>query len=113
MKYLLLLCLSLPLCVSVCTASEPNALRNKITRDTTVQGYPCARGEAWFFPDGSLNQCNLSRPAAIGSDLRVPRGAVIELWPDGPAHFLLLHHSAILSGYRVRGGTQHGLARGA
>lgn len=113
MKSVLLICLFFSLCTGVCTASEPNALRYQIPHDTTIQGYPCSRGEAWFYPDGSLNQCTLSRPAAIGSDLRVPRGAVIELWPSGAAHYLMLQHPGVLAGYRVRGSTRHGLSRGA
>jgi hypothetical protein len=113
MKIGLLVSLLFSLCAGVCSASEPNALRNKVARDTTIQGYPCAKGEAWFYPDGSLNQCTLSRPAAIGGDLSVPRGSVIELWPDGAAHYLMLQHPTVLAGYRVRGGTRVGFSRGA
>lgn len=112
MKYVLLLCALFALTVTVCSASEPNAVRNKISHDSTIQGFPCARGAAWFYPDGSLNQCTLSRPAAIG-DLRVPRGSVVEFWPSGTAHLLMLPHAGLLAGYRVRGGTRFGLSRGA
>jgi len=93
-------------------ASEPNALYNHISHDTTIQGFPCAKGETWFYPDGSLNQCRLSRPAVLG-DVRVPGGSVVEFWPNGEAHFLLLQRPMVLGGYRVRGGTRRGLSLGA
>jgi len=112
MKRLLWFCLLVTFCASICKASEPNAVRNKIAHDATIQGFPCARGVAWFYPDGSLNQCTLARPAALG-DVRVPRGSVVELWPSGAAHFLLLPHSGVLAGHHVRGGTRVAFSRGA
>ncbi|HEX4308461.1 MAG TPA: hypothetical protein VHZ25_00470 [Acidobacteriaceae bacterium] len=111
-KVLLFFCLLFVLRVSVCTAAEPNALRNTISRDTAVQGYACARGDAWFYPDGSLNECRLAQPTALG-DLRIPRGSIIDLWPDGAAHYLMLPHPTLLAGYRVRGGNRMALSRGA
>jgi hypothetical protein len=87
---------------SVSIASEPNALHNKLPHDTVIQGYPCAKGDAWFYPDGSLDQCILSRTTVLG-DLQVPRRSVIELWPDGATRHVTLPHSAVISGYRVRG----------
>ncbi len=98
--------------VRICPASEPNAIRDKVAHNTTIQGFPCARGVVWFYPDGALDECTLSAPAAIG-DLRVPRHSVVELWPDGGARFVMLPHTAVLGSYRVRGGTLHGLSRGA
>jgi hypothetical protein len=109
---LFLFCLLFALRVSVCGASEPNALRNKMTHDTIVQGYACGRGDAWFYPDGSLNECRLARPTSLG-DLRIPRGSIIDLWPDGAAHYLMLPRPTVLAGYRVRGGNRRGLSRGA
>jgi hypothetical protein len=88
---------------SVSTASEPNALRTRIPRDTLIQGVPCAKGDAWFYPDGSLDQCTLSRTSILG-DLQVPRRSVIELWPTGATRNLTLPHSAVISGYHIRGG---------
>ncbi|MGD0367573.1 MAG: hypothetical protein ABSA94_08940 [Acidobacteriaceae bacterium] len=88
---------------SVSTASEPNALRTRIPRDAVIQGYPCAKGDAWFYPDGSLNQCTLSRTTVLG-DLQLPRRSVIELWPGGATRHLTLPHNAVISGYRLRGG---------
>ena len=112
MKYALLLCAPFLLSATISAASEPNALHNRILHDTTIQGYPCAKGDAWFYPDGSLNQCTLSRSAALG-DLPVPRGSVVEFWPNGAAHYLMLQRPADLAGYKIRGATRVGLSRGA
>jgi hypothetical protein len=108
---LLLFCLFSFFSISVCTAAEPNAVRDKFVHDTTVQGHPCARGEAWFYPNGALNQCQLSRPAILG-DLRIPRGSIIELWPSGAAHHITLSRQTVVAGYTVRGASHLGF-RGA
>jgi hypothetical protein len=112
MKTAALLSTVLFLCVGVASASEPNALRNRIAQNTTIQGYPCARGEIWFYPDGALNQCRLSQPASLG-DLRVPGGSIVEFWPNGAPHYLMMRRPARFDGYTVRGGTRWGLSRGA
>jgi len=111
-KALLLFCFVLAGGLAVSGASEPNAIRDKLGRDTTLQSFPCARGDVWFYPDGALDQCTLSRSATVG-DLRIPRGSVIELWPDGGARYLVLRRAGLLAGYRVRGGTRLALVRGA
>jgi hypothetical protein len=105
---LLLFCLFIVSSINICTAAEPNAVRDKFARDTTVQGHPCARGEAWFYPDGALDQCKLSRPTNLG-DLRIPRGSIIELWPGGAAHYVTLSRQTVLAGYNVRGASHLGL----
>jgi hypothetical protein len=93
--------------VSVCSASEPNAIRNKLEHDKTIQGVPCAKGDAWFYPDGALNQCALSRNATIG-DILAPHHSVIELWPTGAPHLLRISHNATVGGYRVMGSPRTG-----
>ncbi len=95
---------------SVATASEPNAVHTRLPRQTTIQGYPCDRGDAWFYPDGSLNQCTLARPSTLG-DFRVPRGSVIEFWPEGATHHLTLSRDAVFAGYRLRGAKHFGRSR--
>lgn len=101
---LLPVCLVLAVVASVCGASEPNAIRNKLESDKTIQGIPCARGTAWFYPDGALNECTLSRAVTLGG-VEVPRRSVLELWPNGAAHYLTISRRAVVGGYRVMGGT--------
>ena len=102
-------CLAFVVAVSACCASEPNAIRNELGRDTTIQGVPCAKGEAWFYPDGALDQCTLSRSATIG-DVVAPQRSIIELWPNGAAHYLRIPHTAMVAGYRVMGSPRVGFS---
>jgi len=99
---LLPICLMCAVGVSLCLASEPNAIRNKLDHDSTIQGIPCARGDAWFYPNGALNQCTLSRSTKIG-DVLAPRHSVVEVWPNGAPHYLTIPRSAMVGGYRVMG----------
>jgi hypothetical protein len=88
--------------VSVCGASEPNAIHNKLPHDTTIQGIPCFRGDAWFYPDGALNECTLSKSTPLG-DVQAPRRSIVQLWPDGTPHFVALPRNTVVNGYRVMG----------
>jgi hypothetical protein len=99
----LLFCLVFAGMVGIAAASEPNALHTRIVHDTTLQGFVCARGDVWFYPDGSLNECRLAQPSSIGG-WPVPRGSVIELWPGGAARSLSLGREVVFAGYRVSGG---------
>lgn len=99
------LCLFFAVVVSVCGASEPNAIHNKLRRDAEIQGIPCFRGDAWFYPNGALNQCVLSRPAALG-DILAPRRSIVELWPNGAPHFVALRRNTVVNGVRVMGSSR-------
>lgn len=102
---LLPVCLLLAVVASVCSAAEPNSIRNKLATDKTIQGIPCARGTAWFYPDGALNECTLSRSTTLG-DVEVPRRSIVDLWPNGAAHYLTISRPAVIGGYRVMGGAR-------
>ena len=61
-----------------------------------IQGYPCDKGYAFFYADGSLSQCSVSRGTQFG-EARVPRGSIVHLTPDGkPAYAMLIHDAPIL-----------------
>jgi len=102
---LLPICLMFIVGVSLSRASEPNAIRNKLEHETVIQGIPCARGDAWFYPNGALNQCTLSQPAKIG-DVLAPRRSLIEVWPSGAPHYLTTPRNAMVGGYRVMGNSR-------
>lgn len=89
--------------VSACAASTPATERRKLAQNTTIQGYPCARGWAWFYAGGSLRQCAVSRQATFG-EARIPAGSIIVLTPDGKPHHVFLSQDCSLAGYNVRGG---------
>jgi len=93
-------------------APLPHLTRRHLGRDVVIQGYPCARGYAWFYDSGSLNRCFASRSTSFG-EAQIPRGSVIQLWPDGATQFAMLAHRATVAGYYVSGGSFLGPAEGA
>lgn len=104
----LLFCLVLP---SACWAFAPNSIRNKLQHNTTIQGYPCARGSIWFYPSGALNQCVLARVWTVG-DAHIPRNSILILRSDGTVDYVLLSHDTVIDGYRSEGGAFMGTAEG-
>ena len=80
-----------------------NTGRRDLKAATEVPGYPCAAGYAWFFGDGRLSSCSVSRDTAFG-ELTVPAGSEIYLTADGKPRFVFLSHDAHVGGYFCRGG---------
>jgi hypothetical protein len=95
-----LICLVL---VSSSWAAEPNAIRDKLTHNTAIQGVPCGRGYAWFYPSGALNQCSLSGEWKV-ADARLPKGSIVVLRPDGTVHHVMLSRETVIGGYPAEGG---------
>jgi hypothetical protein len=65
--------------------SKPQTHRKTLDQPAEIQGYPCAKGYAWFFADGKLANCFVSRDIAFG-EATVPAGSWITLLPDGKPH---------------------------
>lgn len=93
------------------TASQPPPRRQTLTRDTVLQGYPCAKGYAWFYLGGKLDRCTVSRQTAFGQ-AQIPAGSIIELWPNGTTRYVMLAHNAVVLGYNAMGGSLLGPAEG-
>jgi antitoxin component YwqK of YwqJK toxin-antitoxin module len=102
--------LTLPLPVSA--ALLPQGVRKALDRPAMIQGYPCAKGHAWFYANGHLKQCSLWRETAFGEAL-APAGSIIILRPDGKPAFLLLSHAAWIAGNQCAGGSWLGPAEGS
>lgn len=90
---------------------RPAVSRKTLDQPTGIQGYPCAKGYAWFYPDGQLDQCSIAREIAFGEVL-VPSGSIIHLLPDGKSQYVMLSHDAPVLGYRCRGGSWLGPGEG-
>src|SRR5664279_4599087 len=90
---------------SSCTTHPPRetTTRKQLSIPTEIQGYPCAAGYAWFFADGKLASCFVSRETAFG-EVTVPEKSIIYLGHDGTPHFVFLAHDAKVDGYVCRGG---------
>ncbi len=93
-------------------AALPHLTRQVLAAETTVQGYPCARGYEWTYPDGRLAQCAVARDTTFG-ELAVPAGSIIVLRPDGRPHHVFLAHDAWVAGYHAMGGSFLGPGEGS
>ena len=93
-------------------SGQPEATRRHLAGNTTIQGYPCAKGYAWVFPDGRLSRCTVSIDTSFG-EAQIPKGSIIELWSDGTTDYVLLAHSAKIAGFLARGGGPLGPAEGS
>jgi hypothetical protein len=93
-------------------AATLDIYRKHLTHPTEIQGYPCAKDYAWFFSDGHLNRCFLSRDTDIGK-AHIPRGSIVELFQDGRLSYVMLNHDTVIGSVRCSGGGLLGPAEGA
>jgi hypothetical protein len=92
--------------------SPAHTSRKTLDQPAEIQGYPCAKGYAWFYDNGSLNRCTMAREAAFG-EARIPAGSIIALNPDGSPVFVQMSHDAPILGLTCLGGSWFGPAEGA
>jgi hypothetical protein len=103
------------LCCLQCIASaglRPEDHRKRLREPAEIDGYPCAQGYAWFYADGHLNQCTVSRDTGFG-EAEAPAGSIVVLLPNGKPKYLMLVHNAPVLGYQCMGGGPLGPAEGA
>jgi hypothetical protein len=91
---------------------QPEVHRRTLHEPTEIQGYPCAKGYAWFFADGRLNRCTVTREVLFG-EARVPAGTYIALNPDGTPAFVQMSHNAQILNLTCMGGSWLGSGEGA
>jgi hypothetical protein len=82
----------------------PHTSRKTLDQPTEIQGYPCDKGYAWFFDDGRLSRCTVTRETAFG-EARIPAGTYIALNPDGTPSFIQMSHDATILGLICQGGS--------
>jgi len=85
-------------------APSPHTTHKTLNKPSEIQGYPCAKGDAWFFDDGRLNRCSVAREIQFG-EARVPAGSYIDLYPDGTPNFVQMSHDAPVLGMTCKGGS--------
>lgn len=91
---------------------RPEVHRKTLRAPTEIQGYPCAKGYAWFFADGRLNRCVVTREIPYG-EVRIPAGSYIGLRPDGTPEIVQMSHDAPILGMTCMGGSLLGPGEGA
>lgn len=77
--------------------------RKNLAQETQIQGYTCAKGNAWFYADGRLQQCAVPRDTDFGVAY-IPAGSWINLLEDGRPDFVFLAHDTEIAGNRCSGG---------
>ena len=82
---------------------RPATHRVKLRQATEIQGYPCAKGYQWFYADGKLESCAVSRETALGEAM-LPSGSILHLLPDGLPKFAVLQHDSVVAGVKCSGG---------
>jgi hypothetical protein len=92
--------------------AQPQSSRKALAQPTEIQGYPCAKGYAWFFADGKLERCAVTRAVAFG-EATVPSGSWITLLPDGKPRLAQLKQDAKVAGVTCMGGSWLGPGEGA
>ena len=96
-------------------AGEPpggKLVRRRLSTPAEIQGYPYAAGYTWFFADGKLRECAVSRQIRFG-EITIPEKSWINLRHDGDSDFVFLAHDTSVSGYRCKGGGPLGPMEGA
>ena len=90
-------------CFGQALSTTPPGRRQALKQTTTVQGFSCEKGDAWFYPDGHLSSCTLAVESTFG-DARPPAGSVIRLTPDGKPLYLGLSFDTQIGEYLCEGG---------
>jgi hypothetical protein len=93
-------------------AATPDSHRKKLTQPTVIQGYPCAKGYAFFYADGKLDNCAVNQETQYGEAL-IPRGSIIYLKSEGSLWGVGLAHSTRIHDVLCDGGGFLGPAEGS
>jgi hypothetical protein len=111
-KTLFLLVVAMLLISTGRAADQPKLTRKKLDQPQTIQNYPCASDYAWFYADGHLQRCFVSRDTAFG-EISIPTGSIVNLLPDGRPQYAMLAHDTFILGMKCSGGSPLGPAEGA
>ena len=92
--------------------AQPQVHRRYLHQPSEIGGYPCATGWAWFFADGRLNRCTITREIPFG-EARIPAETYIAVRDDGAPDFIQMSHNAPILGMTCMGGSWLGSGEGA
>jgi antitoxin component YwqK of YwqJK toxin-antitoxin module len=83
--------------------SWPKAQRSRFTETREVQGIPCAKGYVWFYANGKLRQCAVSKEFVYG-EANLPARSLVVLLPNGRPKYAMLQHNSVIAGVKCSGG---------
>lgn len=92
-------------------AAHAGSRRQSLDRTTTIAGYPCARGYAWFYANGKLDTCTLAAESRFG-EATLPAGSLISLDEAGQIKSARMSHDTRIRGLLCRGGGPLGPGEG-
>ncbi len=92
--------------------SQKTPYREKLAQPKEIQSYPCAKGYAWYFHDGKLQKCSVSREIPFG-EITIPAGSWITLTEDGKPWSVQMPHDAAVLGLTCQGGSFLGASEGS
>ena len=82
---------------------SPTTHRTNLSQPAEIQGVPCAKGYAWLYADGRLENCAVSREFVFG-EAKLPPRSILHLLPDGRPKFAVLQRDSVVAGVRCSGG---------
>lgn len=85
--------------------------RRKLGHGTMIQGYPCAKGWAWFYANQQLKSCAVTVEIPFAS-ITIPPGSIVDLTTDGKPLLVQLSHDTQVDGYTAQGGSLLGAGEG-
>lgn len=92
-------------------AAQPHTFRKTLDHPTQIQGYPCDKGYAWFYRNGKLQHCAITRDIPFG-EIAIPAGSWIALTEDGSPWGVQMSHDAPILGLVCQGGSVLGSGEG-
>jgi len=90
--------------ILLAASAGPHTTRKDLKAPQEFQGWPCAAGYVWFFADGKLESCTLSREIQVG-EITAPEKSWIALSEEGVPRLVCLPGDAAVQGYPSRGGS--------
>ncbi|MGP8260336.1 MAG: hypothetical protein ACLQM6_10340 [Acidobacteriaceae bacterium] len=89
--------------VTLIAQSGSAVQRTKLTEAREIQGYACATGYAWFYADGKLESCAVSKEFKFG-EVKLPVGSIVSLMHDGRPKGAMMAHDTVIAGVKCSGG---------
>ena len=82
---------------------RPVTHRTKLKQATVIQGYPCDKGYTWFYADGKLESCAVSKEFMFG-EAKLPVGSILALEWTGAPKYAMMEHNSEVAGVKCSGG---------
>ncbi len=92
--------------------THQSTYRQKLAQPTEIQGYPCAKGYAFFYSDGKLQKCTVAREIPFG-EITIPSGSWITLAEDGKPWGVQMPRDTQILGLNCQGGSFLGPSEGS